>query len=116
MGFTWTGDPECPLPLCIVCSKKLSNTAMAATKLNRHFTTNHTNIKNKTIDYFKTLLKSQYKQSTAFLNTFTVSEKSQEVSYLVAEIIAQKKKSHTVGENFIMPACKIIVGKCWEKM
>jgi hypothetical protein len=41
----------------------------------------------------------------------TVSEKGQEASYLVAELIAQKRKSHTVGENLIMPTCKIIVGK-----
>jgi hypothetical protein len=30
---------------------------------------------------------------------------------LVAELIPQKRKSHTVGENLIKPACKIIVGK-----
>jgi hypothetical protein len=21
MGFTWCGDPDCPLPLCLVCGK-----------------------------------------------------------------------------------------------
>jgi hypothetical protein len=45
------------------------------------------------------------------LKKVTFSEKPQEASYLVAELIAQKKKSHTVGENLIMPACKIIVSK-----
>ena len=30
---------------------------------------------------------------------------------MVAEIIAQKRKSHTISENLMMPACKIIVDK-----
>ncbi len=25
IGFTWTGEENCPLPLCIVCGKKLTN-------------------------------------------------------------------------------------------
>jgi hypothetical protein len=56
-------------------------------------------------------LESQNKQSAASVSIVTVSEKAQEASYLVAELIAQKTKSHPVGENLIMLACKIIVGK-----
>ena len=37
IGFTWTGEEKCPLPLCIVCGKKLANTAMVPAKLKRHF-------------------------------------------------------------------------------
>ena len=29
MGFTRTGDPGCPIPLCVVCVKRLSHAAMA---------------------------------------------------------------------------------------
>lgn len=97
MGFTWTGDPSCPIPLCLVCGKQLSNSAMAPAKLKRHFTTNHSHMKNKSADYFKRLLESQNKQSTAFVSKVSVSKKARETSYLVAEIIAQKRKSHTVG-------------------
>ena len=111
MGFTWTGDPSCPIPLCLVCGKQLSNAAMAPAKLKRHFTTNHSNMSNKSADYFKRLLETQRKQSAAFVSKVSVSENAQEASYLVAELIAQKRKSHTVGENLIMPACKILVGK-----
>jgi hypothetical protein len=49
--------------------------------------------------------------SKAFVKKVTFSEKAQEASYLVAELIAQKRKRHTVGENLVMPACKIIVSK-----
>jgi hypothetical protein len=38
-------------------------------------------------------------------------KRTQEASYLVAELIAQKTKIRTVGENLIMSACKIIVIK-----
>jgi hypothetical protein len=36
LGFTWTGSPDCPSPLCIICGLKLANSAMAPTKLRRH--------------------------------------------------------------------------------
>jgi hypothetical protein len=49
--------------------------------------------------------------SKPFVSKVTVSEEPQEASYLVAELIAQKRKSHTFGENPKMPACKVIVGK-----
>jgi polyhydroxyalkanoate synthesis regulator phasin len=62
----------------------------------------------KSDDYFKRLLESQIKLSKAFVSKGTVSEKAQEASYLVAELIAQKRKSHTVCENLIMPACKML--------
>jgi hypothetical protein len=29
MGFTWAGDSSCPIPLCLVCDKQLTNSAMA---------------------------------------------------------------------------------------
>jgi hypothetical protein len=65
----------------------------------------------KNPDYFKWLLASQNRQSEAFVSKGAVSEKTQKASYLVAELNEEKRKSHTVGENLIMPACKIKVGK-----
>jgi hypothetical protein len=62
-------------------------------------------------DYFKWLLESQNKKSKAFVSEVTASEKAQGVSYLVAERIAQKRKSPTVGKNEVMSARKIILGK-----
>ncbi len=39
----------------------------------------------------------------------TISDKTQEPSYLVAEVFTKKMKSHTIAEALIMLACKIIV-------
>ena len=75
MGFTWTGDPSYLIPLCTVCGKRLTNAAMAPTKLKRHFATNHSHLKNKSVDYFKRLLESEKKQSTAFFNKVSVGGK-----------------------------------------
>jgi hypothetical protein len=38
-------------------------------------------------------------QIKAFISKVTAREKALEASYLVAELNAQKRKSHTVGEN-----------------
>jgi hypothetical protein len=51
------------------------------------------------------------KLSKAFVSKVTVSEKALEASYLVAELVAQKRKSHTGDENLTMSACKIRVAK-----
>jgi hypothetical protein len=88
---------------------KLTNTAMAPAKLNRHFTTNDGHLSNKTIDYFKRLSDSQGKQRNLFEKKVTISEKAQETSYLVGKPVAKKMKTHTIAESLIMPACKIIV-------
>ncbi len=89
IGFTWTGEQDCQLPLCIVCGKKLSNTAMALAKLKRHFTTNHSHLSNKTVDYFRRLMDSQQKQRKIFEKKVTISYKAHEASCLVAELVAK---------------------------
>jgi hypothetical protein len=38
-------------------------------------------------------------------------EKAQDATYFVAELNAQKLKSHAVGEILIMPPCKITAAK-----
>jgi hypothetical protein len=97
-----------------LCASSVANdthATMAPAKLKRHLTTNHTHVTSENADYFKWRLKSKNKQIKAFVSKVTVNVKAQEASYLVAELIAQKRESQTVGENLIMPACKIIVGK-----
>ncbi len=64
---------------------------------------------NKTEDYFRRLLDSPQKQRKFFEKKVTISDKAQEASYLVAELVAKKMKNHTIAESLIMPVCKITV-------
>jgi hypothetical protein len=56
-------------------------------------------------------LESQNEQSKAFVSKITACEKALEASYLVPELNAQKRKSHTSGEKLTMPVYKIGVAK-----
>jgi hypothetical protein len=59
MGFTWTGDSSCFIPLCLVCGKRLTNAAMAPANLKRRLVTIHSHMSSKRADYFKRLPESQ---------------------------------------------------------
>lgn len=66
-GFFRTGNEEEPLPLCVVCGEKLSNSSMVPSKLNRHLITNHNHLESKDQNYFKELMTSQSKQKKNIL-------------------------------------------------
>lgn len=51
----------------------------------------------------------------SFVSKVTDIEKALEACYLVAELNAKKRKSHTGGDYLTMPASKIIVGKILEQ-
>jgi hypothetical protein len=108
IGFTWRDGSVGPLPLCIICGEQLSNSAMAPVKLKRHLITKHEQFAKKDVEFFKRLLRNKDKQSTKFQATVKVSDKSQEASFLVAELVAKEMKAHTITESLILPACRAI--------
>ncbi|KAL7637467.1 UNVERIFIED_CONTAM: hypothetical protein RMT77_012195 [Armadillidium vulgare] len=107
--FSWSGDVNRPSPLCVVCGEKLSNESMVPSKLQRHFTSKHSSLQDKELNYFERLVEQQSKQRNVFTKIMTVSERAQRASIEVAEIIALKSKSHTLAESVILPACKKMV-------
>ena len=109
-GFTWTGDENQPLPLCLVCGCKMSNESMISSKLIRHFQTEHCSLQGKDVNYFRRLLEQQTKMAVTFKSRATVSEKAQIASYEVSEMIALKMKSHSLADSVILPACKKMLG------
>lgn len=117
-GFTSSGGEQ-PKPSCLICSEQLSNEAMVPSKLKRHLLTKHAFAAEKPVEYFKRLLSNQSTQASIFTKLSSVSEKAQEASYTVAELVAQKMKSHTTAESIILPACceivKIMFGEECEK-
>ncbi|KAL4107274.1 hypothetical protein QTP88_017647 [Uroleucon formosanum] len=92
-----------------MCSEKLSNESMVPSKLKRHLLTKHGFASEKPLDFFKRLASDQKIQASKFIKHSTVSDKAQEASYAVAELIAKKMKSHTTTESTILPACYEIV-------
>lgn len=117
-GFTSSGGKQ-PKPRCLICSDQLSNEAMVPSKLRRHLLTKHAFAAEKPLEYFERLLSNQSTQASTFTKLSSISEKAQEASYTVAELIAQKMKSHTTAESIILPACcevvKIMFGEDYEK-
>jgi hypothetical protein len=116
MGFTWTSDSSCPIPLCLTCGKQLTNAAMAPADLKRHLTTNYSHITSKSADYYEWLLESQNKLNKAFVSRVTVSEKAQEVSYLLAELTARKGKVTQLVRTQKYQHVKLQCVKCWDKV
>lgn len=114
-GFTFIGDDNNQIPQCIVCGVTLSNESMVPNKLKRHLDQNHSHISKKSSDYFTRLLSSQKKNSTFMEKRLKISDKSLLCSFKISELIAKKKKPHTIGEELILPACKEIVDVMFGK-
>ncbi|UYV70706.1 hypothetical protein LAZ67_8000334 [Cordylochernes scorpioides] len=101
-------DPS--LPFCLICQKTLSNETMVPSKLLRHIETNHREQMNNPISYFGNIRSSFQKQSKKFKKFMTTSDEAQRASYMIAQLIARKKKAHAEAEEIILPALKIVAG------
>ncbi|KAM4808386.1 zinc finger BED domain-containing protein 5-like [Rhinophrynus dorsalis] len=109
LGFTYSGNENNPCPQCLVCGEILANESMVPNKLKRHFTSKHSHLSEKPVEYFIELSKSIKKQSASFTKRMKTSEKAQKASYLVAQIIAKNKDPHTIAETTIKESCCAIV-------
>ncbi|UYV63982.1 SF3B3 [Cordylochernes scorpioides] len=101
-------DPS--LPFCLICQKTLSNETTVPSKLLRHIETNHREQMNNPISYFENIRSSFQKQSKKFKKFMTTSDEAQTASYMIAQLIARKKKAHAEAEEIILPALKIVAG------
>jgi hypothetical protein len=104
-GFTWNGDIECLLPVCIVCGENLSYEAIVPSKFKRHLTTKHPGKSLKTRPYFELHLNSNKKAASSMIKSMTISDKSLKISFKVAELITKNMNSYIIGKKLIGPAC-----------
>ena len=98
------------MPQCVACMKALSNASIKTSLLQRHLQTNHPDKKDRDLNYFKRLgenakkqrldkTEKQYQQSVGIVTA----------SYEIAPLVAKNKKPHTIAEELIMPAAKVLV-------
>lgn len=89
---------------------------MIPVKMKRHLKT-HTEY-GKPIAYFQHLLRQKQKEQEAakiFTKEHTDEEKLTLASYKIAHLIAQKRKSHTLGEDIIKPAIELVTEALFGK-
>ena len=98
------------LPQCVVCIKTLANSAMKPSLLQRHLDTNHPDKKNRNESFFQRL--GEHVKGQRLDNTGTIYQREKgvvEATNEVALLIAKNLKAHTIGEQLIMPAAKMLV-------
>lgn len=97
-------------PQCVICCEVLSNEAMKPSKLRRHLETKHSDAAKKPHEYFKNKLTElkECRKTVMEIASGSNNEKAVLASYEVALMIAKKGQSHTIGEQLIIPAVKVM--------
>ena len=96
-----------PHPECLICCKRLFNSALVPAKLQRHLEANHAAYGTKTISFFKHMKNSVCKQNDLFLGAVKTDRDLLLTSYRLWHYIL-KTKPFTLGEEVIKPALQIV--------
>jgi hypothetical protein len=87
-GFISSGEKQ-PRPKFFVCDDKLANPAMFPRKVKGHLHTKHSHLSEKTVGCFGRLIDDQTRQARQWTKITATSDKTQEASHAVAEIVAK---------------------------
>ena len=97
-------------PQRVLCNIVLASSSLKPCKLKRYLETNHSSLQHKGVDFFKrhgeNLKKSRLDDTGMFFKEIAAGLKA---SYEVSREIAIAKKPPTIGEQLILPCCKIIM-------
>ena len=102
-------------PECLICCKRLSNSALVPAKLQRHLEANHAAYETKTISFFKHMKSSVCKQKDSFLGAVKTDQDLLLTSYRLSHHILKTKKLFTLGEEVIKPALQIMAEQLLDK-
>ena len=86
-----------PQPECLICCKRLSNSALIPAKLQRHLETNHAAYETKTISFFKHMKSSVCKEKDSFLEAVKTDQDLLLTSYRLSHHILKTKKTVYFG-------------------
>ena len=92
--------------MCLLHEKVFSNEAMKPSRLFEHLTKMHSDKADKNVAYFQSLREKFQKWKTIgnmFASTSQQSTDSLRASYNISLLIARSGKSHTIGEELILP-------------
>ena len=95
---------------CVICMKTLSNSAIKPSLLKHHLESNHSDKDDRDKTYFQRLgenVKRQHLDQTD--QSYQKSAGILHASYEISLLIAKNTKSHTIVENLVVPAAKILV-------
>ena len=97
--------------MCLVCEKNFSNEAMKPSRLLEHLQKIHPDKSCKTLAFIHSLRDQFLKRKT--MNMFISSSKNSDdglkASYNISLLIAKAGKPHTIGEELILPAVKVVI-------
>ena len=85
---------------------------MLPSKLKSHLQTKHPEDKHRGTEYFERLLANKNEMGKEFVNKKSVSEKLQQCSIEINELIALNTKPHILAEAIILSACRKLVKIC----
>ena len=100
---------------CLICCKRLSNSAMVPAKLQRPLEANHAAYETKTISFFKHIKSIVCKQKDSFFGAVKTDQDLLLTSYQLSHHILKTKKLFTLGEKVIKPALQIVAEQLLDK-
>ena len=120
-GFTDAAVNGQVVPQCVICFEKLSNDALRPNRLKRHLQTKHSLHQTKPLAFFQSKKDSFKKMKIACAENFSQLSSAElvEASFEIAQMIAQAKQPHNIGETLIKPcilkASSLVLGESNSK-
>ncbi|GFX09304.1 zinc finger BED domain-containing protein 5 [Trichonephila clavipes] len=99
-------------PMCLLCNRVLSNDAMKPSKLEDHLRRCHPDKSSKDLKYFQILkekLQNRPPMDIMFASTLQRDDNGLQASHNISLLIEKSGKSHTIGEELILPAVEEVL-------